>query len=79
MKAILNASLICMAAALLPGCGGGDGGSKTGVAAGAKKSVIANIGSDTMVNLAIAWAEDYSKVEPSVSVEVSGGGSGQKK
>lgn len=38
--------------------------------------VIQNAGSDTMVNLAQAWAEEYAKVEPSVSVEVSGGGSG---
>ena len=37
---------------------------------------IQNIGSDTMVNLAQAWAEAYAKVEPGVSVEVSGGGSG---
>jgi len=29
-----------------------------------------------MVNLAQAWAEEYAKVEPGVSVEVSGGGSG---
>ncbi len=49
--------------------------SSTG-ATGAKASSIQNIGSDTMVNLAQAWAEEYSKVEPSVSVEVSGGGSG---
>jgi len=41
-----------------------------------KKTVIQNIGSDTMVNLAQAWAETYAKVEPAVSVEVSGGGSG---
>ena len=37
---------------------------------------IQNIGSDTMVNLAQAWAEAYQDVDPSVSVEVSGGGSG---
>jgi phosphate transport system substrate-binding protein len=37
---------------------------------------IQNIGSDTMVNLAQAWAEAYAKVEASTSVEVSGGGSG---
>ncbi len=43
---------------------------------GAEKQTIKNIGSDTMVNLAQAWAEAYAKVEPSVSVEVSGGGSG---
>ncbi len=40
------------------------------------KTVIQNSGSDTMVNLAQAWAEEYAKVEPMVSVEVSGGGSG---
>src|SRR5436305_9291418 len=42
----------------------------------AKKTSIQDIGSDTMVNLAQAWAEEYGKVEPGVSVEVSGGGSG---
>jgi len=43
---------------------------------GGKKTSIQNIGSDTMVNLAQAWAEEYAKVEPTVSIEVSGGGSG---
>ena len=37
---------------------------------------IQNTGSDTMVNLAQAWAEAYGTVDPGVSVEVSGGGSG---
>lgn len=41
-----------------------------------EKTVIQNTGSDTMVNLAQAWAEEYAVVDPSVSVEVSGGGSG---
>ena len=49
------------------GAGGGDSG---------KKAVIQNKGSDTMVNLAQAWAEEYKKVAPDVEVEVSGGGSG---
>ena len=40
------------------------------------KAVIQNTGSDTMVNLAQAWAEAYASVAPEVSVEVSGGGSG---
>jgi phosphate transport system substrate-binding protein len=40
------------------------------------KLTIQNAGSDTIVNLAQAWAEEYAQVEPSVSVEVSGGGSG---
>lgn len=41
-----------------------------------EKASIQNSGSDTMVNLAQAWAEAYAQVDPSVSVEVSGGGSG---
>ena len=58
--------------------GGGLAGCKrkpeaTGAAGGTS---IQNIGSDTMVNLAQAWAEAYGQVEPGVSVEVSGGGSG---
>ncbi|UCG14766.1 MAG: phosphate ABC transporter substrate-binding protein [Deltaproteobacteria bacterium] len=40
------------------------------------KAVIQNMGSDTMVNLAQAWAEEYAKINSLVSVEVSGGGSG---
>lgn len=41
-----------------------------------EKQIIQNAGSDTMVNLAQAWAEAYAVVEPSISIEVSGGGSG---
>lgn len=33
-------------------------------------------GSDTMVNLAQAWAEEYGKLYPNVQIQVSGGGSG---
>lgn len=33
-------------------------------------------GSDTMVNLASAWAEDYQKAHPEIKISVSGGGSG---
>jgi len=51
----------------------GDGG-KT--AESPAQSVIQNAGSDTMVNLAQAWAEEYHLVKPEISVEVSGGGSG---
>ena len=38
--------------------------------------IVQNAGSDTMVNLAQAWAEAYAGIVPTVSVEVSGGGSG---
>jgi phosphate transport system substrate-binding protein len=53
---------------LLAGCGERSSG---------HRQLIANIGSDTMLNIAVMWAESYAEVEPGVSVEVSGGGSGQ--
>jgi phosphate transport system substrate-binding protein len=64
-------------AALLPlaallACGGG-GGQTAGAPA---KTIIQDKGSDTMVNVAQVWAEEYRKVAPDVEVEVSGGGSG---
>ncbi|MGE5379127.1 MAG: phosphate-binding protein, partial [Bacteroidota bacterium] len=37
---------------------------------------IDNKGSDTIVNLALAWAEKYQSEHPDVSVSVTGGGSG---
>lgn len=37
---------------------------------------IQNKGSDTLVNLALAWAEAYQHVDPAVSIAVTGGGSG---
>ncbi len=44
--------------------------------ASAPVTSIQNKGSDTMVNLALAWAEAYQVVNPRVSVSVTGGGSG---
>ena len=40
------------------------------------RQVIQNKGSDTLVNVAQAWAESYSEVDSAVAVAVSGGGSG---
>ena len=40
------------------------------------QKTIVDIGSDTIVNLALAWAEAYQKVDPDVRISVSGGGSG---
>lgn len=37
---------------------------------------IQNKGSDTLVNIALAWAEAYRLVEPQIAVAVTGGGSG---
>jgi phosphate transport system substrate-binding protein len=37
---------------------------------------IENKGSDTIVNLALAWAEKYQELQPQVRISVTGGGSG---
>jgi phosphate transport system substrate-binding protein len=63
------------AVAVLPSCGR-TGGQAGGAGGPGKKTVIQNKGSDTMVNVAQVWAEEYGQVAPEVEVEVSGGGSG---
>ena len=40
------------------------------------RTLIQNKGSDTLVNVAQAWAEEYRKVNSDVAVAVTGGGSG---
>ncbi len=40
------------------------------------RDLIQNKGSDTLVNVAQAWAEAYREIDPNVAVAVSGGGSG---
>ena len=70
----IRLSLLAFAAALAASaCGGGGGGQQ---AAKPARTVIQNKGSDTMVNVAQVWAEEYRKAAPDVEVEVSGGGSG---
>ena len=68
------ASLLLAGLVLLGGCrpaedNSADNGSGSSLA-------IQNKGSDTLVNIALAWAEAYQQVEPGVTVAVTGGGSG---
>jgi len=56
---------VLITAAIATGCGGGE-----------RRQVIQNKGSDTLVNVAQAWAEAYQTVDSAVVVAVSGGGSG---
>jgi phosphate transport system substrate-binding protein len=56
----------------LAGCGTPSTQSTTDGAA----TTIQNKGSDTIVNLALAWAERYQTLEPDVRIAVTGGGSG---
>lgn len=63
-----NLFTLLVAIVFLAGCGRPDGESS--------RSVIQNKGSDTLVNVAQAWAEEYQMVNPEVAVAVTGGGSG---
>jgi len=67
-RMILLAFILTMVA-----CGGGSGQSASQPQTTA---YIQNKGSDTMVNLALAWAEEYQAGHPGVSLSVTGGGSG---
>jgi phosphate transport system substrate-binding protein len=69
--------------ALLTACGGRPGtgsaaasGDSAGSNGGRSIVTIQNTGSDTLVNLALAWAEAYMGRNPNVRISVTGGGSG---
>jgi phosphate transport system substrate-binding protein len=63
-----------LCACLLAGCAlsGSDSGPQDTPAS----AYIQNKGSDTIVNLALAWAERYQAEHPDVRISVTGGGSG---
>ena len=64
--------VVCLVLVALPACcpaGAGEPGVSAGVS-------IQNVGSDTIVNLALAWAEAYQEKYPDVRIAVTGGGSG---
>ena len=52
------------------------GCSTTSQATRGSATTIQNKGSDTVVNLALAWAERYQDIQPDVTIAVTGGGSG---
>jgi phosphate transport system substrate-binding protein len=56
---------------LLPACAKRDANANN-----SPSKTITNTGSDTMVNLALAWAEQYQKEHTDVLISVTGGGSG---
>jgi phosphate transport system substrate-binding protein len=72
MKA--RAVLVLLALALA-GCGAGRA-VREGERAEQAALTIQNTGSDTLVNLALAWAEAYMRLHPDVRISVTGGGSG---
>lgn len=73
-----NAKLIAVLLVLsfLPGCGGPATLPPETVEPEVATQAIVNKGSDTLVNLALAWAEAYTRQHPEVRISVTGGGSG---
>lgn len=72
---IRNWIILCILFAWgLTGCSGARSAQAGG--ASEKSSAIINKGSDTMVNLALAWAEKYQSLHPEQPISVTGGGSG---
>jgi phosphate transport system substrate-binding protein len=69
-RRLLRNLLISLFLFLQAGC------SRQGTAIPVNSSNIVNVGSDTMVNLALAWAEAYQELHPEISISVTGGGSG---
>jgi phosphate transport system substrate-binding protein len=65
---------IVLAALLLSGCGARGGGSDGGPVS--RTVSLKCVGSDTLVNLALAWAEAWMSAHPEVRISVTGGGSG---
>jgi len=67
----------CLAAVLSAGCSGRSTGGNAGSAGTtAPEAAFQDTGSDTLVNLALAWAERYMSENPEVRISVTGGGSG---
>lgn len=60
---------------ILPACSPPASANTDANAAGTGRA-IQNKGSDTLVNLALAWAERYREIHPDISIAVTGGGSG---
>jgi phosphate transport system substrate-binding protein len=65
--------VLLLAPMLVSGCGAP---AQAQDAPRAASDVIENKGSDTLVNLALAWAETYMDSHPDVSISVTGGGTG---
>jgi len=66
MTSKTRARMVIVTAAFAAACSRGEG----------DRVLLQNKGSDTLVNVAQAWAETYRTVKPSVAIAVSGGGSG---
>lgn len=69
------ACVLILLALMAGACTGPDAGSASEQGT-ARAQTVQNKGSDTLVNLALAWAETYMGVHSDVRISVTGGGSG---
>ena len=69
------ACVLILLALMAGACAGPEAGSASEQGA-ARAQTVQNKGSDTLVNLALAWAETYMGVHSDVRISVTGGGSG---
>lgn len=74
-KHILCCCCLLVGLLFLTGCGASNSEASSEGAGGAEAS-IENKGSDTLVNVALGWAEAYLSEHPEVRISVTGGGSG---
>ena len=65
--------IICL---FISACGSRNSQNSAQAGSNSKQAYIENKGSDTLVNLALAWAERYQNDHPEVQISVTGGGSG---
>ena len=72
-RTLLALLLLMVLANLLVACRSDPEGAEEGIGT---QRAIQNKGSDTIVNLALAWAEAYRAANPEISIAVTGGGSG---
>src|SRR5258707_15803579 len=71
---LLRLAALAVAAVMAMGaCAAPSGAGPTPVP---QQKAIKDIGSDTIVNLALAWAQAYGGQHPDVNISVTGGGSG---
>lgn len=75
MKRILS-GLLLPSLLFISACGSRNPQDSTLQSGNSKQAYIENKGSDTLVNLALAWAEKYQNDHPEVQISVTGGGSG---
>jgi phosphate transport system substrate-binding protein len=72
----LTLAILALALPILSGCSSAAGATPSPNITPTTSAYIQNKGSDTIVNLALAWAERYQAIHPEMRISVTGGGSG---